>query len=61
MHISRFELCHAPLKQLYGNHETSGDGVINRATVTLKTFMMYGDQLKQNILDISLYVDIAVL
>lgn len=49
MHISRFELCHAPLKQLYRNHQTTGDGVINRAAVTLMTFMMYGDQLKQSL------------
>ncbi len=61
MHIRRFELCHAPLKQLYRNHQTSGDVVINRAAVTLMTFMMYGDQLKQKVLDVSLDVDIVEL
>lgn len=41
----------------------SGDRVINRTALTLMTLMMYGDWLKQKVifLDVSLYVDTAVM
>lgn len=41
----------------------SGDRVINRTALTLMTLMMYGDWLKEKVifLDVSLYVDTAVM